>query len=149
METVEKYIPKLALKAGLLICATLIIYFMLMKYLNLTHVTELRFLNFFILAIGLIMTFRHYRAKTKILKIRFLDGILIGVFTTFVSAAVFAIFVYFYFLNIDPALIQELKGNTVMLGTGSLTPLYAAITIVIEGICSGVIISFAIMQYYK
>ncbi len=148
MEIPTFSIPKLAVKAGFIICTSFILYFMLMKYFNLTQFAILRFLNLFILTGGLFLTFRYYRIKTKVLNIAYFDGLTLGVVTTLTSFILFAIFIYNYFLYIDPLLLQELKDNTVMMGN-SLTAFAASATILIEGICSGVILSFVIMQYFK
>ena len=148
MSTPQLSIPKLAVKAAVRICISFIVYFMMMKYLNLIHITSLRFLNIFILIGGLFATYRYYRAQTKILNIEYFDGILLGILTSIASFIFFAIFIYISF-RAEPALLQVLKGNTIMMGFGSLTPAYAAATVIIEGTFSGLIISFAIMQYYK
>ena len=148
MSTQQLSIPTLAAKASALICTSFIAYFLLMQYLSLLHITELRFLNIIILITGLVTTYRYYRKKTKILNILYFDGLLLGILTSVASFLFFAIFVYIYF-RADPALLQVLKGNTIMMGFGSVTPANAAVTVVIEGVISGLIISFAIMQYYK
>lgn len=148
MNPQEISIPKLALKSGILICASFIVYFMIMKYLNLIHVVELRFLNIFILIAGLLSTFRYFRRQTNVLNIVYLEGLFLGVLTTLVSFMLFAVFLYFYFLKVDPDLLLELKDNAMMMGT-SLTATSAAASVLIQGACSGLIISFAIMQYYK
>jgi hypothetical protein len=120
-----------------------------MKYLDLLYITELRFLNIFILITGLIVTFRYYRKQTNVLNVPYFEGLGLGVLTSFVSFALFAVFIYYYFLEVDPALLQSLKGNTVMLGNTSMTAFYTAATVVLQGMVSGLIVSFAIMQYYK
>lgn len=148
MEPQKVYTPKLALKSGILICFSFITYFMLMKMFNLIHITELRFLNIFIMTGGLVLTFRQYRFKSKILNINYLDGMFLGVLTSLISVVTYTVFIYFYFLKIDPALLQELKGNTVMTGN-SLSATSAAATVIVEGICAGIILSFIILQYYK
>lgn len=148
MNTPDRSIPKLSIQAGLLISAAFIAYFIFMDFFNLTHVIALRFLNVFILLSGLLITFRHYRTKTKILNIPYMEGLLLGISATMISVIFFAIFVYSYFSWINPAILLELKDHTVMMGS-SLTALTAAATILIEGVCSGMIISFTIMQYYK
>ncbi|MEO8085973.1 MAG: hypothetical protein ABI763_04085 [Bacteroidota bacterium] len=148
METKPFSIPTLAVKAGFIICASFIAYFMVMKYCNLTQYAVLRFLNLFILTGGLLLTFRYYRRKTKILNIAYFDGLLLGVVTSLTTFLLFAVFIYNYFLYVDPLLLQELKGNTVMMGN-SLTAFTASATILVEGICAGVILTFIIMQYFK
>jgi hypothetical protein len=149
MATTELSIPKLAIKAGIAICISFIAYFMVMKYLDLLYMTELRFLNIFILITGLIVTFRYYRKQTNVLNVPYFEGLGLGLLTSFVSFALFAVFIYFYFLEVDPALLQSLKGNTVMLGNTSMNALYTAATVVLQGMVSGLIVSFVIMQYYK
>jgi len=148
MKTPDQYVVRIAPIAALLICATFIGYFMLMKYFNFIHVIELRFLNMLILIVGLVITFRYYRVKTKILNIPYFDGLLLGLGTSFISFALFALFVYIYFSRIDILFLQQLKDNTLLMGS-SLTATSAAGTVMIEGVCSGGIISFIIMQYYK
>lgn len=147
MKTFEISMQKLAIKAGLLIFACLIVYFLLMKYFNLIHIVELRALNFFILLGGIFFTFRYYRLKAK-KEIEYLPGLLLGCFISAVSILLFALFVGLYFSLIDPLLLLELKGNSPMMGE-YITPLSMVITIIIEGMCSGLIISFSFMQYYQ
>ncbi len=138
---------KLSLKAGVIICFAYVIYFIFMKNMNLLEVTELRSLNFVILLVGLYFTFRYYRMKSQ-MHIEYLKGISLGFFTSLISIVLFAIFILVYFSKIDPLLLQQLKNNAPVMGQ-YLTPFSAAFTIIIEGGISGLIISFAIMQYYK
>lgn len=148
MPTSDLSILKLALKTGAILCVLFIIYFMIMKYFGLIQFAELRFLNIFILLSVLFSTFRYYRMKTKILNIDYLEGLSLGVFSSGIGFALFAVFLYIYFSSIDPMLLDQLRGNTVMMGN-ALTPVSAAGSVLIEGICSGLILSFSIMQYFK
>lgn len=147
METPEISIQKLALKAGLLTGAGFIIYFMLMKYVNLLHVIELRVLNLFILSSGIFFAFRYYKTVTK-KKIEYLQGIIFGCTLSAVSLVLFAMFAGLYFSQIDPLLLVQLKHHAPMMGA-YITPFTVVITILIEGMCSGLIISFALMQYFQ
>ncbi len=147
MEESKISIEKTALKAGLIICASLIIYFMLMRFLNLTNSAIAWSFNFIILFTGITLTYRYYRTKTK-LNIEYLPGMMLGCITTGVAAISFTFFVYTYFSSLDPSLLQLLKDNILFMGQ-QITPLRVAGATIIEGICSGVIISFMMMQYYK
>ena len=118
-----------------------------MKYTNLIGVIELRSLNFAILLIGLILTFRYCRLKSQ-MHIGYIKGISLGIFTSVVSIVLFALFIYIYFSKVDPLLLQQLRNNAPMMGQ-YLTPFSAAFTIIVEGGISGLILPFAIMQYYK
>jgi hypothetical protein len=147
METKEISIKKLALKGGLLTSLGLIAFFLLMYSLNLLHILELRGLNFFILLGGIYFTYHHYRSITHP-HIDYFTGMLLGCLTAVVSIIPFALFVFFFFWLIDPQFIMLLNGHALFMGIRA-TPELAAETILIEGIISGVIISFALMQFYK
>lgn len=148
METPQNIsIEKLSAKAGILICLAFIAYFLLMKYMHLADVPELRCVNFLIQFAGLILTFRYFRSKTH-KTIDYIEGISLGFFTAAVSTILFAIFIYVYFSVIDPVLLNTLKESAPMLGQ-YLSPFSAGLTIVIEGFISGLILSLALMQYYK
>lgn len=147
MKTSEISMQRLVLQAGVLIFVCLIVYFMLMNYMNLIHIMELRALNFFILLGGIFLAFRHYRLKTK-KKIEYLPGFLFGCFISAVSVIPFALFAGLYFSFVDPLLLEQLKGNSPMMGA-YITPLSIITTVIIEGMCSGLIISFSFVQYYQ
>jgi len=138
---------KVSLVSGILICIVYIAYFLFMIYANLIRITELRAFNFLILLGGLFFTFKYFRSKSKV-HIDYLKGISLGILTSAVSIVLFALFIYIYFSEIDPLLLQQLKNNAPLMGQ-YLTPFSAAFTIIVEGSISGLILSFAIMQYYK
>ncbi|MFN0189876.1 MAG: hypothetical protein ACKVQV_14335 [Bacteroidia bacterium] len=146
MENVKTTIQQLGIKVGLVICALYIGFFLLMKALNLGHISELRYINFLILILGLIYVFNYFKRPGY--KIEYLSGMGLGFITSTVSLMPFAFFLYLYFSYIDPDLLIKIKsGSTLM--SSYLTPLASAIGVAIEGIAYGVIVSFIIMQYYK
>ncbi len=147
METNEISIQKLAIKTGLVTCAGFIIYFMLMIYANLIHVIELRVLNFFILTGGIFFAFRYYKSVAK-KKIEYLQGLIFGCTISAVSLVPFAIFTGLYFSQIDPLLLIQFKDHAPMMGA-YITPFTVVVTIMVEGMCSGLIISFALMQFFQ
>ncbi|MES2380664.1 MAG: DUF4199 domain-containing protein [Bacteroidota bacterium] len=148
IEETEVSIPKVALIAGFIIYLLLTLSFLIMKYFQVIHFPALRFANIFILVIGLIFTFIYYRSKTNILNIAYLEGLWLGMLTTLLSCAAFGIFIFIYFHFVDSPALQELEGNTIMMGH-SLTASAAALSSIVEGLCIGGITSFIIMQYYK
>ncbi|MDP1725248.1 MAG: hypothetical protein Q8M15_00590 [Bacteroidota bacterium] len=147
METTEISTRKLAIKAGLLTFAGFVVYFMFMNYMNLLQIIELRVLNFFILSGGIFFAFRYYKSVTK-KKFEYLQGLIFGCTISAVSLVLFALFAGLYFSQIDPLLLMQLKNNAPMMGA-YITPFTVVITIMIEGMCSGLIISFALMQFYQ
>ena len=133
--------------AGLLMAAAHILYFFLMKVFGLIHIVELRGLNFFIQLVGVILTLRYFRQRTQSTHDYF-QGMAIGCYSSGIGVFIFSVFIYFYFKLIDHDTLIMLKSNAPMMGR-YLTPFSSALTIMIEGMTSGLIVSFALMQYFK
>ena len=131
---------------GILTCTFLIGYFFLMSAFKLQEVLALRAFNFFIMLGGVVWALHLYSRSTDDNKIDYFTGLKIGVRVIFTSVVPFAIFMALY-LVYDGHLMYVIKENT---GIGDyLNPLTIAGAICIEGIGSGMIISFMAMQYYK
>lgn len=139
-------IDKIGIKAGLVTCAALIGYFMIMISLNVIHNEIAWALNTIILGAGIMLTYRHYRSKT-ILNVDYLPGLVLGIITTVASVIPFVVFVYIWLSQSDA--VQLLRNNALFMGGEQITPVKAAASIMIEGTCSGIIISFMMMQYYR
>lgn len=147
MKTQEISIKTLAFKAGFLTFICLVAYFILMKYLNLIPIIEFRAFNFFILLGGIFFSFRYYKSKTK-KRMEYLQGLLLGFSISAISMICFALFAALYFSFVDPLLLKQLKDNSPMLGN-YITPFSVALTIILEGMVSGLIFSFALRQYLQ
>jgi hypothetical protein len=143
----EVSIEKIGLKAGLITAASLIIYFLVMNYLNFMNSSIAWGLNFIILWAGINLAYRFYRLKTK-LNVDYFPGLILGGITTAASVIPYVIFVFIWFSQSDAALMSILKSNNLFMGE-QITPMKAAGSTMIEGICSGAIISFMMMQYFK
>ena len=140
-------IKNLELKAGLLTSAALILFFLFMRYVDLIQIVELRCLNFFILLIGVNAAFRYHRRQSEP-NVEYFSGFYFGFFTALYAVIPFALFVFIYLWKIDPSLVVGLKSNSLFMGI-EVTPEKAAITTMVEGTVSGVLISFILMQYYR
>ena len=140
-------IKKLQLKAGLLICAALIMFFLFMRYFNLIQIVELRCLNFIILLGGVNIAYSYYRKQTES-NVEYFSGFFFGFYTTIFAVLPFAFFVFLYLWKVDPDLVNGLKSNSLFMGV-EITPEKAAMTTLIEGTVSGVLISYILMQYYR
>jgi hypothetical protein len=134
------------MKAGLVTCGLLITYFMIMNYFNLLDSAIAWGMNFIILLAGIVFSYRYYRTKTK-LNVEYIPGLIIGAVTTVTCVVPFVLFIYIYFsqVNMPPLL---LKKNVLFMGE-QISPGKAAASTMVEGICSGVIISFMLMQYFQ
>lgn len=130
---------------GILVCTCLILYFCVMTWGSLSEILLLRFLNFFILLGGILFAFKLYsRAIHE--RIDYFTGLKIGIRITLIAVIPFALFIAL-FLSYDSHLMQVIQHS---IGIGEyLNPVTAAGAVCMEGISSGLIITFAAMQYFK
>ncbi len=136
---------KIGIGTGMITAGCLIGYFILMKYVNLIQVLELRALNFFILLGGILIALNKYKQSNKN-HVDYLEGFGLGLLTTAVALIIFSAFIGIY-LSLHPLFMEYVKTYAMM---GSyLNPSSAALVILVEGFISGLIISFTCMQYYK
>ena len=140
-------LEKTGLQSGIMISITLIIYFLFMKYFHFMDSPIAWLFNFIILFVGSYLTYRRYQSETK-LNVDYLPGLLLGCITTVVSVLPYTLFVYIFFSQSDPLLIQSLKDNILLLGS-QISPIRAAVATMVEGISSGFVIAFIMMQYFK
>ncbi|HKL03105.1 MAG TPA: DUF4199 domain-containing protein [Cryomorphaceae bacterium] len=130
---------------GLLTALALIIYFLIMKVLGLETNFYLRIFNFVIIVSGV------YILLNSIIKsgsnVSYFEGFGAGFRLTLVAVITFLAFMGLYTKFIDPSFVAVLEetgiwGSNISIGQ-------AAFAIFIEGMASGVVISFAWMQYFK
>ena len=149
MERTDNSSENIGVRSGLLTLAGLVLYFFIMRMINISHSPVAWGLNFVILFAGIFFSFRFLRAHSKP-NVNYFPGLILGGITTVLSVIPYAFFVYFYFAMIEPAMIPVLDNNIFFMGGGGpVTPGKAAAATFVEGICSGGIISFTLMQYYK
>jgi hypothetical protein len=129
-------------KVSALTALGLIGFFLVMKLLNLNTIVELRFLNVFILLIGVRYVLLKKRAENNG-KLDYLNGMMAGFMTAFVAAVIFAVFIFIY-LNIDSGFMLYLR-DTQPFGS-YLTPASSSIITILEGAASGAIITFMLMH---
>lgn len=147
METEKISSQRLAIITGLYICGGMILYFMLMSLFGLAAISELRFLNFVIAGAGAAIAIKYYNRRTQS-HIRYLEGLNLSFTAILASAVFFAVFIFFYFSMINPELLDVIKTDAPIMGK-YLTPFSASVSVIAEGIVSGLILSFALMQYFK
>lgn len=147
METYRKNtIERIGIKYGVLMALALVGYFLLMKAINLEQNLELRVFNLIILSSFVLIAIDKYK-KMKGVHLTYLKGVGLGLLTSVVGVFIFASLVLLYVTLIDPVFMEIIKQNEPF--GDYLTPLLVSIAILIEGMASGFIASFAIMQYYK
>ncbi|GAB3815574.1 DUF4199 domain-containing protein [Pontibacter rugosus] len=140
---------KIGLKYGLLTAVALIAYFLLMHLLGLTHIVELRFLNGVILAVGVVLAIKGYKAVVDG-NISYFKGLGTGVITSVISTVIFAAFMIIYTQIGGDELVETLTAERYFGQRIEATPGIVIFTVLmIEGLISGFMISFIAMQFFK
>jgi len=144
----NRWIKSIGVRAGIFTALGLAAYFLTMRLFNLHLRTELHFLNLVILFLGL-----RYAIKDNISKegsIKYFEGLKTGVIVTLVAIAVFNSFMILYTV-LDPNFLQYLDENISLGSTFPFDTIQMQILglLTIEGLSSGFILTFVLMQYYK
>ncbi|MDF2437576.1 MAG: hypothetical protein K0Q95_1952 [Bacteroidota bacterium] len=144
----KKYISleRTGFATGLLITLTLIAYFFIMKALNLAQVVELRFFNFVFIAAGICYGINNLKHKLHEQEF-YLKGLAQGMIITAVTVTSFALFMSIYLSYFDSALMNDISHRVPY--TGSIDGMIIFVSIFMEGMASGAIITFSAMQYFK
>lgn len=126
----------------------LIVYFLLMKLAGLETNFYLRSLNLFIMIAGLFFLYRNTFVRGSDEGVGYLEGLLMGVQLTLISVVIFIVFLGVYIRFLDPEFMQVLE-STGLWATSGVSITQAVIGILVEGLASGFMISFILMQYFK
>lgn len=127
----------------------LIAYFLLMKLFGLETNFYLRIFNLFIMIGGIFFLYRNTFVRgNNDERVGYLQGLLMGAQLTIISVVIFIVFLGLYIKFIDPGFIGVLE-STGLWATSGISVTEAVMGILIEGLASGIIISFALMQYFK
>ncbi|WKN42474.1 DUF4199 domain-containing protein [Tunicatimonas pelagia] len=139
-------IERLSFRYGILMALALAGFFFLMKAFGLEHNLELRAFNLVILISFVLMAIKDFK-KRKSNKLSYLKGLGLGILTTIVGTVSFAIMVVFYLSVVNPSFMGVIQ-NLEPFGD-FLNPLLVGFTIIIEGMASGCLATYGIMQFFK
>lgn len=128
---------------GLKIGAGLILFFLLMKVVGLVHIYELRFLNVIIQVAGIYYALKKFR-ETHGQHINYFRALVTGVSAGAIASLIFAIFLFSY-LMVDGALMLDIIEKEPM--GRYLNPYIAAFMVALEGIFSGLLFTFILINY--
>jgi len=134
---------KLIYKYGIGTGLAIILYFIVMKFTGLIKITELRYLNLFIIMGGLYS----YLKKTTKEGVDYLTAFSGGIYVSVVAVITFVLFFMIYIDIIDPAFYDYIIENEPF--GNSLDKTALGFMLIIEGLCSGFILTFVLMQYFK
>lgn len=143
---ITTYEHSLCNRTGILIALSLIGFFVAMVFVGLSEVLWLRYVNFAILLTGLVAAFKIYSKKVASEGIHYFDGLRIGARITLTAMIPFALFIGIY-LRIDTGFMDYVRQSAEF--GDYLSPASAAAGVAFEGIVSGFLTSFCLMQYFK
>lgn len=137
---------KIGIKYGIISFIGYIVFFGLMKGFNLVEIIELRFLNLFIMISAVWLAIKNYK-KNSFNSSFYYAGFLTGLTTAIVGVLGFVVFMGVYLQFLNPNFMNYLKANEPF--GQYLNPVSLMGVLFIEGLASGLISTFGVMQYYK
>lgn len=138
-----------SIKFGFYTGLSLIIFFLIMKIFGFHRNLDLHYLNMIFLFFGLMFSIRKIKLFSGELK--YLEGLKIGVIVTIFSILILNFFMLFYEFLIDPSFLKLLQ-EKISFGyekSNTVTSLIVFGLIFIEGLSSGFIFTYMLMQYFK
>lgn len=128
---------------GLRIAIGLILYFVIMHLVGLSHRVELRLLNLFILAAGVYLALKKFR-ETHNSHLHYFRALATGVSTAAIGSFIFAGFLFVY-MSLDDSLMLSIIENEPM--GRFMNPYIAAFIVALEGLFSGLLVTFVLMNF--
>ena len=121
-------------------------FFFMMKAFGLEHNLELRALNIIILSSFVYAALKTYK-KQKNGQLPYLSGISLGISTAAAGVFPFAVLVFLYITVVSPDFMLDIQRREPF--GEYLNPLVVTFTIILEGMISGFIASYASLQYLR
>ena len=128
---------------GLRIALGLIVYFLVMHMLGLSHKVELRLLNLLILVTGVYLALKKFR-ETHEDHLNYFRALITGVATAAIGSFIFASFLFIY-MSADKALMQSIIDHEPM--GRFMNPYIAAFIVALEGLFSGLLVTFILINF--
>ncbi len=128
---------------GLKTAVGLMLYFVLMQLIGLSHHVELRLLNLLVLVGGIYFALKKFK-NTHEDHMNYFRGLITGVATGAIASVGFAVFLFIY-MKIDPSLLQSIQENEPM--GHYLNEYMSAFIVALEGVFSGMLVTFVLINY--
>ncbi|MBY0434451.1 MAG: DUF4199 domain-containing protein [Cyclobacteriaceae bacterium] len=128
---------------GLKTAAGLIVYFVLMHLIGLSHHVELRLLNLLILVAGIYFALKKFK-NTHEDHMNYFRGLVTGVATGAIASVVFGLFLFVY-MKVDSSLLKSIQENEPM--GHYLNEYMSAFIVALEGVFSGLLVTFILINY--
>lgn len=128
---------------GIRIAAGLILYFVIMKMVGLSHHVELRLLNLLILTVGIYAALKKFRQTHKD-SLNYFRGLITGVATGGIASLIFGAFLFLY-MKFDSDMMKAIIDNEPM--GHYLNAYMTAFIVVLEGFFSGLLVTFVLLNW--
>jgi hypothetical protein len=128
---------------GLRIAVGLIVYFVVMHLTGLSHHVELRLLNLLILIAGVYLALKKFK-ETHGEHLNYFRALATGVATAAIGSFIFAFFLFIY-MKVDTSLMESIVQNEPM--GRYLNPYIASFIVALEGLFSGLLVTFILINY--
>jgi hypothetical protein len=135
-----------AIKYGIITTLGLIVYFLIIKLLDLHTNPWFRLLNGVVMAYGIFAAIKRYKLVSGT-TFNYINGFKVAIITGFLATFVFALFMGIYMFHIDTAFMNTLLQDwfqDMNYGGGILI-----FVIIIEGLASTAILALTYMQIFK
>ena len=135
-----------AIKYGIITTIGLIVYFLIIKLLNLHTNPWFRLLNGLVMAYGIYAAIKRYKLVSGT-TFNYINGFKVAIITGFLATFVFALFMGIYMFHIDTEFMNTLLKDwfkDMNYGGGILI-----FVIIIEGLASTTILALTYMQIFK
>lgn len=137
---------KVALKYGIFVGIAHIIFFLIMRLLNLQNRVEISFVSALFLVVGIAVAISNFK-RAKGGNLNYFQGLAIGATTGVVSSTILAVFLVLYVSVLDTAYLASLQSSSLF--PVSLSVLSLFVLTIIYGTIPGFIIAFVAMQWFK
>ncbi len=130
---------------GLKTAVGLMLYFLFMQLVGLSHHVELRLLNLFVIVGGIYFALKKFKTTHED-HMNYFRGLITGVATGAVASVVFAVFLFIY-MKLDPSLLKSVQENEPM--GHYLNEYMSAFIVALEGVFSGMLVTFVLINYIE
>lgn len=137
---------KVSLKYGIFVGIAHVLFFLIMRLLNLQNRVELSFMSAIFLIVGITVAISQFK-KAKGGNINYFQGLAIGATTGVVSSTILALFLVVYVTVLDTAYLANLQSSSLF--PVSLSTLSLFVLTIIYGTIPGFLIAFVAMQWFK
>jgi hypothetical protein len=128
---------------GVRIAVGLILYFVVMHFVGLSHRVELRLLNLLILVAGVYLALQKFR-ETHEDHLNYFRALITGVSTAAIGSFIFSIFLFIY-MTVDESLMESIRQNEPM--GRYMNPYIASFIVALEGLFSGLLVTFILINF--